>query len=141
MILEKSRKNIPQRAAEVFLVFLTGAVLYFGTEVLFRGWSHWSMALCGGLCFLTIYRFNEAFPRLLVFTRALVGALIITALEFAFGCVFNLSLGMKIWDYSDLPYNLLGQVCLPFSVLWFLLSVPACALSTLIRKKVFLRNV
>ena len=32
-------------------------------------------------------------------------------------------LGLHIWDYSSLPFNLLGQICLPFTVLWFFLAL------------------
>jgi uncharacterized membrane protein len=25
---------------------------------------------------------------------------------------------MNVWDYSDMPFNLLGQICPSFSLLW-----------------------
>ena len=46
----------------------------------------------------------------------------ITAVEFVFGLVFNVFLGMSVWDYSSVPGNILGQICPLFSVLWCGLS-------------------
>ena len=61
-------------------------------------------------------------PRLL---QCLCGALLITALEFTVGVADNLVMGWNVWDYSDMPLNLYGQICLPFTGLWFLLCIPA----------------
>jgi uncharacterized membrane protein len=63
----------------------------------------------------------------------IVGGLIITAIEFVFGVMLNLVFGLNVWDYSYEPYNLLGQICLSFSVMWIFLSVPAIWLSRFIR--------
>ena len=52
----------------------------------------------------------------------LFGACLITGLEFGFGYVFNIRFGMNVWDYSDMPFNIMGQVCLPYMLLWFILS-------------------
>ncbi len=46
-----------------------------------------------------------------------------TAMELVVGVPLNLMLGLHIWDYSSLPFNLLGQICLPFTVLWFFLAL------------------
>ena len=51
--------------------------------------------------------------------KCLLGAIIITAIELLFGYIFNIKYGMKVWDYSNQPLNLFGQICLPFSLLWF----------------------
>ena len=119
------------------LILLTGGVLYCTLEILFRGYTHISMALCGALCFFLIYRLNEEKPRLLLPLRALLCAALITGVEFLAGCVLNLWLDLDVWDYSYLPYQFLGQICLPFFCVWFLLAFPACLLCTLIRRHVF----
>ena len=36
------------------IMFLTGGFLYVGIEILQRGYSHISMLLAGGLCFLLV---------------------------------------------------------------------------------------
>ena len=121
---------------ELPLLLLIGGVLYCALEILFRGHTHISMALCGAICFLLIYRLNQEKPRLLLPIRALLAAALITGVEFLAGCILNLWLGLGVWDYSDLPYQILGQICLPFFILWFLLGIPACLLCTAIRRYV-----
>lgn len=59
----------------------------------------------------------------------------ITFLEFITGCVVNLGLGWDVWNYADQPLNLMGQVCLGFTSLWFLLSIPVSELAFWMRKK------
>lgn len=130
-----------QKPLEASFALLFGGVCYYGLEVLWRGWSHPAMALCGAICFLFIYQLNQRYPRLSLLSRTLAGALFITVMELIFGCILNLQLGLNIWDYSDMPYNLLGQICLSYSAVWFLLCFPACGICRLIRRKVFLSDV
>lgn len=108
------------------IAFSFGAIGYYSLEIAFRGFSHWSMAICGGLCAWLILLENRRFSKRPLVLRALVGALIITAVEFTAGCLINLYLGWGVWDYSSLPWNLLGQISPAFSVLWFLLCLPIC---------------
>lgn len=113
------------KAVENFVVFLLGGVIYSLIEVTFRGFTHWSMTLTGGLCLLIMFRRFTARPHEPLLVKCLFGAIIITVLEFIAGCIVNLWLGWGVWDYSGMMFNLFGQICLPFSVLWFFLSVPA----------------
>ena len=116
------------------LLYLAGAAGYYAMEVAFRGYSHWSRAVCGGLCLCLIFLANRCLFRLPLLFRALVSALIITAVELAAGCLLNLLLGWHVWDYSSLPYNLWGQIAPRFSALWFALSIPVCMLCALLDK-------
>ncbi|MBQ9161780.1 MAG: hypothetical protein IJX74_00750 [Clostridia bacterium] len=118
-------------------LFASGGTLYYLMELGWRGWSHPTMGLLGGLCFYFIYHANRFFHHRSLAFRAFLGAVIITALELLAGCILNIFMGMNIWDYSSKPLNFLGQICFSMSVLWFLLSVVACILSTLVRKYVF----
>ena len=43
---------------EAFL-FLIGGALYYLIEVLWRGYSHWSMFILGGVCFMIMGLLNE----------------------------------------------------------------------------------
>ena len=65
--------------------------------------------------------------------QMLIGAIVITALEFVCGCIVNLWLDWNVWNYSNMPFNLFGQICLPFSILWFFLSAVAVVLDDYIR--------
>ena len=67
----------------------------------------------------------------------MIGSAIVTALEFATGCIVNLWLGWDVWDYSNLPFNILGQICLPFSLLWVVVSVAAVVLDDWLRYRWF----
>ena len=48
-----------------------------------------------------------------------------TFLEFCAGVILNLWLKLDIWDYSRIPFNLYGQICLPYAAVWFVLSAAA----------------
>lgn len=50
------------------------------------------------------------------------GALAATAVEYAFHWACETFLTVRFWDYTQVPGNLRGRVCLPFSVAWGLLT-------------------
>lgn len=104
-------------------VFALGAAAYGLTEVLFRGYTHWSMVLTGGACVLTLYYLQGWLLAMPLVLGALAGALIITFYEFFVGVIVNLKLGWNIWDYSSQPGNLLGQICPAFTGIWFCLCL------------------
>ena len=101
-------------------------------EYLWRGWSHWSMALAGGVCFGLLGRISDRLRGKSLPVRCAAGSAAITGVEFLFGCVFNLGLGMHVWDYSGELFNIAGQVCARYSVLWFFLSAPLMGLADLL---------
>lgn len=108
------------------LLFYTGGTVYLSLELLYRGRSHGSMFLAGGLCFLLIGHMNRVEPKLPLPLRALVGALIVTTVELGTGMVFNRQ--YQVWDYRDQPGNFMGQICPLFSALWIPLSLAASLL-------------
>lgn len=111
---------------KIFILFLIGGFIYVAIELGFRGHSHWTMFLLGGLCFILIGGLNNYIPwEMSIIKQGIIGVLIITSLEFIFGLVLNLYLNLGIWDYSNMPFNILGQICLPFSIAWFFLSLIA----------------
>ena len=106
------------------LLFLIGGALYYYIEILWRGHSHWTMAVVGGICFVVIGGLNNYIPwEMPMWEQGFVGALFVTGMELVVGVPLNLMMGLHIWDYSSLPFNLLGQICLPFTVLWFFLAL------------------
>ena len=119
---------------EYLSAFAAGAFIYTVGEIMFRGYTHWTMTLTGGACLAVLYMWNELLPSDAHATRWLIGAASITLIEFAVGCVVNLGLGQHVWDYSGLRFNFLGQISLLFSLLWCLLSIPAYALCDMIKK-------
>ena len=49
---------------------------------------------------------------------AVFGGLAATAAEYAYHWAGERFLGVRFWDYSGVPGNLRGRVCLPFSLAW-----------------------
>lgn len=123
------------KAVENLILFLFGGILYSMIEVLARGYTHWSMTITGGLCLVLLYRHFTARPDDPLLMKCFFGAIVITLMEFIAGCIVNLWLGWNVWDYSGLMFNLYGQICLPFSVLWFLMTMPVIALTGLFSRR------
>ena len=120
------------------ILILAGGMIYYGMEMAFRGRSHWAMVIVGGICFLLCGALNE----ILTFEMSLllqggICAVMITAVEFMAGCILNLWLCLEIWDYSSMPMNLLGQICLPFSLLWILVGIIAVVVDDYLRYWLF----
>ena len=104
-------------------LFIIGGTVYYLTEILWRGSSHISMAIVGGICFLIIGSINNFIPwELGLLQQSLIGSGIITLMEFISGLILNKWLDLNIWDYSNLPFNLFGQICLLYILLWIPLS-------------------
>lgn len=125
------------------ILWLTGGIIYFYMEIAFRGYSHFSMLICGGVCFITVGCMGRkilansknmlvALPKIMV-----SGMLIITFYEFVTGVLVNKVLGWNVWDYSEQKYNVMGQICLVYSLLWSVLSLLCVYLDIIIRKYIF----
>lgn len=108
--MEKIKHNV------VFLA--TGGIGYAVIELLWRGRTHWSMMLAGGICFLLFSKIAIYFKGYSLILKALICAVCVTAVELVFGIVFNIMLDMHVWDYSGIPFNFLGQICPAFSLAW-----------------------
>ena len=122
------------RRFEYLCISLFGAAGYGMIEIMWRGYTHPSMVLTGGVCLLMIHLINMRLPRGKRFFKYLLCSAGITAVEFAVGAVVNIALGLDVWDYSGEPFNILGQVCPRFALAWLLLSVPACYFSDMVRR-------
>ena len=105
-----------------------GGAIYCLIEVLWRGYSHVSMFLVGGFCFWMLSRIGRLLRPL--WQRAVLGAVAVTAVEFLSGLLLNRVLRLGVWDYSAYRFNLLGQICL----LYFLLWIPLCAAGILLNQ-------
>ena len=108
------------------LFFLLGALGYPLIEILWRGYTHPTMSLAGGIAAVLLVSINRSLSGGALLLRILASGAAITLTELLFGVVCNLFLGMNVWDYSEVPGQLLGQICLPYSLLWCGLSLPFC---------------
>lgn len=122
-------------------VFVLGGFTYGALEVVTRGFTHISMGLLGGaaMCLLHFMNGTDKTP-LKIFVILSVSASFITACEYVTGEIVNVRLGLGVWDYSMVPLNVDGQICLPFSLLWFALSAVGLMFDDLIRIKLFGEN-
>ena len=95
------------------------------------------MLFVGGFCGLLIGSINQIprFYNMSVWKQALIGTGIVLIIEYAAGYILNIKMGLDIWDYSDMVFNLDGQICLEFALLWFLLMPAAVWLEDFIRFK------
>lgn len=132
-----------KRLSKLFILFLIGGALYIIIEIMWRKIfgskpTHWTMFFLGGLAFIFIGSINEYLSwETPLWIQCLIGTLFVLILEFVFGCVLNLWLKLDIWDYSNTPFNILGQVCLPFAFAWYLLTAVAIILDDYLRYWLF----
>ena len=115
---------------QAFLFFVGGSG-YVGLEILWRGRSHISMFLAGGVCFLLLGRLERT--RFSPSAKSLLGAAIITVVELLAGLLFNRD--YRVWDYRQMPLHFMGQICLSYSLLWIPVSFGAILLHRLLRNK------
>ena len=107
-------------------LFCMGGGIYALLELLWRDRTHGSMFLLGGLCFLLIGKLAVLLKRVPLALQLLFSSAMITGLELAAGLLVNRD--FSVWDYRAVRFNYLGQICLPFSLLWIPVSLFAMQL-------------
>jgi len=112
-------KKISKKTSEYIFIWALGGSVYYLLEIAFRGFSHWSMFILGGLalCFCTFQGQSMAWAEPL-WIQVFRSVLFITALEFTTGIIVNKWFHLAVWDYSDQPLQLWGQICVPFMILF-----------------------
>lgn len=120
-----------------FLAWFGGST-YCALEVIWRGYSHWTMLVLAAVVFIAIGAMNEVWSwQTSLALQVAAGTALATALEFITGCMVNLWLGWGVWDYSDMPGNLMGQICPQYTLLWAALVLVAILLDDYIRWRFF----
>ena len=120
-------------------VFTAGGLGYGGLELLWRGRTHWSMGLCGGVCAVLIYLIAGR-ERTVLWRRWTLCAAAVTTVEYFTGVLVNLRLGWNVWSYADRPLNVLGQICPLYTLFWFGLAIPGVWLGRTVRQKLAARQ-
>jgi len=127
-----------RKIVKPFILIAIGGLIYTSIEMLYRGYSHWTMFLVGGLAFYMIGCINEYIQwGMPLYKQMAIGMSIITCLEFVTGFIVNIILKWNVWDYSNVPFNVLGQICLPFCAIWYFLSLVGIILDDYIRYWLF----
>ena len=96
-----------------------GGTIYYVIEILYRGMSHWSMFVLGGICFLFCgFQGNTTGWSMPFWRQVLCCMVFISSGEFITGILVNKLFRWEVWDYSHIPLNLFGQVCLPYALMF-----------------------
>ncbi len=129
---EKMTPAGPKYAA----VFTAGGLFYALLELVSRGRTHWSMIIVGGICAVFLYVIAVK-SREKMWKRWIMGGAVITTVEFLAGIVVNIILAWNVWSYSNRWANLFGQICVLYTLIWTLLSIPGIYLMRLVGRGVF----
>lgn len=108
------------------LLWTWGGTIYFLLEVLYKTVSghperiSWTMLLLAILLSVPLERFGAELPwEMPLVLQAAICTVAITVTELLAGLILNVWLGLGVWDYSHLPLNLWGQICLQFALIWW----------------------
>ena len=108
-----------KKISEYLFLWTAGGAIYYLFEILFRGFSHWSMFGLGGICFLFTYLQGKVTGwKDSLWVQVLRSTIFVVACEFITGIFVNKWMKWQVWDYSDQPFQLFGQICLPFAVIF-----------------------
>ncbi len=111
-----------KKIEKYIFIFLIGGFGYGLLEILFRGFTHWSMIITGGSALLILYLLNSALQHSSLLLKAIIGSFIITIIEFSVGIIVNKVYSFGVWDYTGIPGNILGVITPLFSLCWFAIS-------------------
>ena len=128
---------------EILTIFIFGALCYGLMEVLSRGFTHISMGVLGGISFVVIHILNDERikGKISLFPVLIISGLFITSIEFLAGEYLNRILGLNIWNYKDMWLNVDEQICLPYTILWSILSLLGIYADNLLRNKIFKEDI
>ena len=119
-----------------FIIFIIFGLMYVTIELLYRGHTHYSMFIVGGICGVLIGLINDNTPDIPLFPQCVLGAVIITIIELLTGLFLNVYLGLNVWDYSNQPFNFMGQICPQFCIIWCILSILVIRIDDWLKEKV-----
>ena len=117
----------------LFIQFICYSFLGFLLEVLYArllGWSRHGrkcllfLPLCpvyglGALAILHMPPLLQSHPAAIV----IAGGLLATLAEYAVGAFYLWGVGVRFWDYTQVPGNLSGLICPLYTLFWGLLSL------------------
>lgn len=119
-----------------FIIFIIFGLIYIIIELLYRGHTHYSMFIVGGICGVLIGLINDNTPDMPLLPQCILGAVIITIIELLTGLFLNVYLGLNVWDYSNQPFNFMGQICPQFCIIWCILSILVIRIDDWLKEKV-----
>lgn len=119
-----------KRVYKTLLLFTVGFITYCAIELCWRGYTYPLMGVCGGVAIVILDKINDKISwDIDILIQGAIGSLLITTFEFIIGTLFLRGILPKMWDYSNMPFNYNGIICLPFSLAWLCLSIMAIMLA------------
>lgn len=119
-----------------FIIFIIFGLMYVTIELLYRGHTHYSMFIVGGICGVLIGLINDNTPDMPLLPQCVLGTVIITVIELLTGLFLNVYLGLNVWDYSNQPFNFMGQICPQFCIIWCILSILVIRIDDWLKEKI-----
>ena len=124
-----------------FIIFIIFGLMDITIELLYRGHTHYSMFIVGGICGVLIGLINDNTPDMPLLPQCVLGTVIITVIELLTGLFLNVYLGLNVWDYSNQPFNFMGQICPQFCIIWCILSILVIRIDDWLKEKVLKRRL
>ena len=106
-------------------LFLSCGFIYCMIEILFRGWSHWSMFVLAG--FLGVFCVDSINNTLSFdcdyIVQILISTILCTIGEGISGIILNVWLQLNVWNYSKMTFGtfFFGQCNVLFCFAWMLI--------------------
>ena len=134
-----------------FMMFCVGFTIYQCAEGIWKnlfpqcggGVQSFTMGILGGITILMVSAINKKLPwSLPIWVQSLIGSLGVLVLEFLSGLLLNKwlcpLLGKPlIWDYSNIPGNVMGIICPQFFILWIIGVTIYILLDDFLRWKIY----
>ena len=121
-----SRRNWIYILIKYLTLFLVGYCAYIALEVTWRGYSYPLMGCVSGVSLLLFDQINNRISwNLDLFLQGFIGSAIVTSFELFIGEALKVINHPLMWDYSNMPLNYDGVICLPFSIIWIFVTILA----------------
>lgn len=122
------------------LLWCFGGTLYFLLEIIYKTLTghperiSWTMLILAIILCIPIERCGAELPwKCPLIIQAFICSVLVIFSELIAGLILNIYFNLNIWDYSDLPFNFYGQICLQFSIIWYFLCLIFIPIFDLIR--------
>lgn len=106
------------------VLFFAGFCVYLAIEIMYRNETYFYSGLMGGMALVVIDKLNDRISwDMDLLLQGVIGSCVVTFMELVIGLSMLRFQSMPVmWDYSNIPLNYCGIICLPFSLAWIFLS-------------------
>lgn len=107
------------------ILFILFGCFYVTIEVFFRGYSYPLMFLVAGIASVLIDKLNNKISwDMSLPLQVIIGTVIILILELTSGLFALHVLGVRMWDYRNMPWNIFeGLLCPQFALIWMIMTL------------------